>query len=121
MALRHAIYQEIIARARERVLKASWRSDRPRMAAEEAHLEAIPRLLRCVDERRHRHYLRVERPRLVRACGPDTTAEFEPLWAELEQIATLQEASAPAPAEAPLARLAGPVTLDYAKPGRPKV
>ena len=116
MSARDAIYQEIINLARERLEDAWWRSDRQRVATEEAHLKLIPRLLRCGDERRHRHYLRIDRPRFVRACGAAATGKFEPFWADLEEIAKRHEAEAPAAAEVPLARLAGPARLGYRGP-----
>jgi hypothetical protein len=116
MATRDAIYQGIINVARGRVREASWRADRERAAIEEAHLKLIPRLLHCRDERRHRRYIRIDRPRFVRASGSVTTGEFEPLWAELEEIAKFHEANPPAVVEVPLARLAGPARLGYAGP-----
>jgi hypothetical protein len=117
MAARDAIYQEIINLARERVREARWRSDRERVAVEEAHLKLIPRLLHCPDERRHRHYLLIDRPRFVRASRAVTTSEFEPLWSELAEIVALHAAHAPAE-EVPLARLAGPARLGYEGPAR---
>jgi hypothetical protein len=116
MAARDAIYQEIIRLARGRVREAWWRSDRQRLATEEAHLKLIPRLLHCGDERRHRRYVDIDRPRFVRASGAGGTREFEPLWAELEAIASFHESNAPAAGEVPLARLAGPAKLRYAGP-----
>ncbi len=115
MAARDAIYQQIINLARGRVREAQWRADRERVAIEEAHLKLIPRLLHCWDERRHRRYVRIDRPRFVRACGAVTTWQFEPFWAELEEIAKLQE-KAPPIETVPLARLAGPARLGYAGP-----
>ena len=110
MRSRDEIYREIMALARRRAAGALYRSDTPRRAAEEAHLALIPGLLGCEDERRHRHYIRVDRARFSRVCRNASDGEFQPLWEELERLAGPEESPK---GEVPLAMYAGPIRLDY--------
>ena len=85
------------------------RADRDRAAAETLHLDAIPPVLNCSDDRKHRHYLEIERPRFIRACVREMCKEFEPLWAELEAMTPPLpdgEATPSLPAD-------GPIRLNY--------
>src|SRR4051812_7581649 len=110
MRSRDADYRDILALARHRAADALLRSDAPRRAAEESHLSRIPALLRCDDERRHRHYLRVDRVRFTRDCRHVSQVDFEPLWAELEQLAGPEEPATPTDdGDVPLAKYDGPI------------
>jgi hypothetical protein len=108
---RDAIYQDILALARRRIQDAALCSDPRRVAIEKAHLAVIPPLLHCRDDRRHRHYLDVDRPRLLRHCLREIPCEFEPLWTEL--VSHLPEVLPPEPPPPPMAKIAGVISLDY--------
>ena len=116
MRSRDAIYGEIMALARRRAKEALFRSDAPRRAAEEAHLRLIPGLLHCDDDRRHRHYLRVDRARFLRASRDKAGCSFQPLWEELERLLP-PNGPHETGNDPPLARYAGPIQLDYGTGG----
>jgi hypothetical protein len=61
------------------------------------------------DDRRHRHYLDIERPRFIRACRRDDSREFEILWAELDALTPVPEPDTPIP----FARSILPFRLNY--------
>jgi hypothetical protein len=106
---RDAIYQDILECGRKRMERASRYSDQTLVQIERAHLALIPHLLRCADERRHRHYLEIDRPRFLRYCKHKSASEFEPFWLEL----TAHLTKTPAPEVVPTASIAGPVVLHY--------
>jgi hypothetical protein len=114
MRERDVVYRDILAVARACLCEASLRSDGQRREALEAHIAGIPSLLRCRDERRHCHYLCVEWPRFVRACGHAVNPKFVPLWSELEAIAWPDGKTPETPPTPPLASYAGPIVLEYA-------
>ena len=110
MRERAVIYREVLRLARRRVDEARWRYDRERTAVEAAHLALIPPLLACADERRHRHYLELDRPRFIRACGRERAVEFETFWAELSALMPpTPEGDSPIP----FATAASPLPLGY--------
>ena len=106
---RDAIYQDILRCGRRRSEEACLRSDAALAKTENAHLALIPGLLHCDDERRHHHYLEVDRPRFLRNCRQGTAIEFETLWAELSATLTAHST----PEAIPVARFAGPIVLGY--------
>ncbi len=111
---RELIYRDILARCREREQGAWFHSDRAAAKAARAHLAVIPPLLKCEDERRHRHYMEIDRVRFLRSCRKQQAADLEPLWAELAE----RLGSPTVIEEAKEARIEGPITLDYERKGR---
>jgi hypothetical protein len=106
---RDAIYQDILRCGRRRAERAWLHCDRRQMQIEQSHLALIPQLLRCDDERRHRHYVEVDAPRFLRTCKRGTTCEFELFWMEL--AALFREPLEMEPP--PMAKVAGDVVLEY--------
>jgi hypothetical protein len=107
MRNRECIYQDILRFLRGRADQAQWRADRARAEIEASHIAVILPLLRSTDERRHRHYLVIEKPRYVRRFRKGDLGEFDSLWAELAGFL-------PPPCEQiPFAAMDGPVLLDY--------
>ena len=106
---RDAIYHDILLCGWRRIEEACLRSDRALAQAEKAHVALIPGLLGCDDERRHQHYLDVDRPRFLRNYRHGAAVEFELLWAELSAALPAQ----PDPQAIPVARFAGSIVLNY--------
>ena len=80
---RNSIYTDILNCCRQREQDALFYSDRESAKAAKAHMALIPALLNSDDPRRHRHYLEIDRPRLLLHCRGRSAPDLEPLWAEL--------------------------------------
>ena len=112
---RDSIYQDILQCGRRRAEDAWMRGQAARANVEKSHLGCIPALLHCDDERRHRHYLEVDRFRFLRDCKHAGLADFDPLWTELTVVLAASP-QASLPGTIPMTTLAGPAKLSYRSP-----
>jgi len=108
---RDYIYQDILHCLRGRWNRARWRADRRAAEKVAIHMALILPLLRCSDERHHRHYLEVVKPRYLRGAKTGDAEELFALWAELANVI-----APPLPTAAIFGIIDKPIPLDYRSP-----